>query len=85
MELPILPNEIYPDYGRINKYGGLTIDEHNKTYDKLKLGILYDIYCVAIGKKPLAGVDLPMKPSYSKIYYIKKNIDRKYNKGKRAF
>ena len=55
---PIPIDEIIPDRGRINENGDLTIDSYNKVYEKCKIGIYYDIYCVAIGKKPLAAVDL---------------------------
>ena len=58
MKFPISPDAIYPDYGRINKYGEFTIDKYNETYEKQKLGVFYDIYCVAIRKKPLAGINL---------------------------
>jgi hypothetical protein len=58
MEFPISPDSICPDYGRINKDGGFTIDKYNETYEIQKLGVFYDIYCVAIGKKQLAGVNL---------------------------
>ena len=56
--MPISPFDIYPDYGRINENGEFTIDRYNQTYEKYKLGIFYDIYCVALGKKSLAAVNL---------------------------
>jgi hypothetical protein len=71
MEPPISPDDIFPDVGRINEYGEFTEDEYNKSYEKYKLSVFYDIYCVAIGKKKLAGVDLTTKDS---IAFIKKSI-----------
>jgi hypothetical protein len=69
---PISPNDIFPDYGRINEYGDFTEDEYNTSYEKYKLGVFYDVYCVAIGKKKLAGVDLTTKDS---MIFIKKSIN----------
>ena len=71
MVFPISPDSIYPDYGRINEDGGLTIDKYNETYERLKLGVFYDIYCVAIGKKPLAGINLTTQYG---IQYIKDSV-----------
>jgi hypothetical protein len=59
--MPIHPNDIYPDYGRINEEGEFSIDKYNDTYETQKIDSLYDVYCVAIGKKPLAGTDLTTK------------------------
>ena len=36
MELPISPEYIYPDLGRINEDGEFTIDEYNDTYEEQK-------------------------------------------------
>ena len=58
MDFPISPDTIYPDYGRIDENGDFTTDKYNDAYEEQKLGVFYDIYCVAIGKKPLAGVNL---------------------------
>lgn len=79
MELPISPEYIYPDLGRINEDGEFTIDEYNDTYEEQKLGVYYDIYCVAIGKKQLAGVDLTTSYGIQHIKNCIKNntIERK--------
>ena len=71
MDLPISPKYIYPDYGRINENGEFTTDKYADSYEEQKLGIFYDIYCVAIGKKPLAGVNLTTQ---SGIQYIKDSL-----------
>lgn len=72
MEPPISPDDIFPDFGRINEYGEFTEDEYNKSFEKYRLGIFYDIYCVAIGKKKLAGVDLTTEDG---INFIEESIN----------
>jgi hypothetical protein len=72
MDLPISPKYIYPDYGRINENGEFTTDKYADSYEEQKLGIFYDIYCVAIGKKPLAGVNLTTQYG---IQYIKDSLE----------
>lgn len=80
MAFPISPDTIYPDYGRINEDGEFTVDEYDDAYDKHKLCMFYDIYCVAIEKKPLAGVDLTTEKGFRLIKHcIKKQIINEEN------
>lgn len=56
-ELPIPIEDTIPDLGRVGKFGGFAGDK----YCDYKIGELFDVYCVAVGKRRICAMDLTFK------------------------